>query len=146
MSAYALGSSPSAPIIRVKPVQLRPRTLADLSNSFTVGFTSPIENTTANYKLRSFPYRTFRQSRLDDISYSDNYFQFSGKYRPLPLYERYERLDYKKVPYTYWSKAYCDCLYISDQPDNYRRIYEPYRDDYSYKVWSAPRRKLLKDV
>ncbi|CAK5088511.1 unnamed protein product [Meloidogyne enterolobii] len=84
MSAYALGSSPSAPIIRVKP--------ADLSNSFTVGFTSPIENTTANYKLRSFPYRTFRQSRLDDISYSDNYFQFSGKYRPLPLYERYERL------------------------------------------------------
>uniref|UniRef100_A0A1I8B1M3 Uncharacterized protein n=1 Tax=Meloidogyne hapla TaxID=6305 RepID=A0A1I8B1M3_MELHA len=128
MSAYALGSSPSAPIIRVKPVQLRPRTLADLSNTFSVGFTSPIENTAATYKLRSFPYRTFRQSRLDDITYPDDYFHFSGKYRPLPLYERYDR------------------LYVSDQPDNYRRIYEPFRDDYSYKVWSAPRRMLLKDI
>ena len=105
MSAYALGRTPSAPIVRVEPVQLRPRTLVsqlgsysnpstektDLSASFCVGRTAPVPNTPTTYRLRSFPYRTFRQSRLDDVHYTDQYFIHSTQFRPFPLIERYDR-------------------------------------------------------
>ncbi|KAL3104231.1 hypothetical protein niasHS_002258 [Heterodera schachtii] len=143
MSAFAIGPFADQPIIRQNAVQLRAHTLADLSRSFAVGDSSPSPNTALSYKMRSWSWRTFRQSRLDDVSYPDDWFHFGTSYRTFPVLEKFDRRDYAAIPYTYWSRAYCTELYPSDRTEMYRRIYEPYRDEYSYKLWNASRRALL---
>uniref|UniRef100_A0A914GU79 Uncharacterized protein n=1 Tax=Globodera rostochiensis TaxID=31243 RepID=A0A914GU79_GLORO len=146
MSAYAIGPLVDQPMIRHNPVQLRARTLADLSRSFAVGDTSPSPNTPLSYKTRSWSWRTFHQSRLDDVFYPDDGFHFGTSYRTYPVLDKYHRRDHAAIPYTFWSRAYCNELYPTDRLEMYRRIHEPYRDEYSYKLWNAPRRALLKDV